>query len=397
MTEIRLIAVCISIFFSYNESFSQEYEAGNQGEKEQSESIRIMFWNVENLFDPFDDSLTRDEEFTPQGLYGWTWARFNRKLNNIYKVIISAGWEPPDMIGLAEVENRWVLERLTRETPLSKFEYRIIHKDSPDLRGIDVALLFLQDSFKPINRSSIHVSGLKDDDEPTRDILYVKGIVKSGDTVHIFVNHWPSRYTGQVETMHKRNTAAVELKRLTDSLLDTDPFSRIIIMGDFNDEPQDESISETLGAIVPEMDEGIITGSFAGKDSDINDSSMPRLLFDSSQLKGFSRLISDSLWTDKIPPNSLYCCIPDLTNMLPGTLKFEGRWYLFDQFIVSGGLLYGLSLCKSEILYRDFLFEQDEAYTGRKPYRTYNGYIYKGGYSDHLPIILDLEFFRKDR
>jgi hypothetical protein len=325
-----------------------------QDESEQGESVSIMFWNVENLFDPFDDSLTRDEEFTPAGIYAWTWNRFNHKLNNIYKVIMSASWKPPDVIGLCEVENRWVLERLTYMTPLSKFEYRIIHKDSPDLRGIDVALLYLPDYFKPINKLFIHVTGLKDSDGPARDILWVKGVIKPADTVNIIVNHWPSRYPGQGETMHKRTAAALTLKRLTDSLLISDPLSRIIIMGDFNDEPQDPSISETLGASLPGTESGI-------------------------------------------PAPSLYCLIPDLTTRLPGTLKFQGRWYLFDQFIVSAGLLHNTSSHKlishkSLILDHDFLFEPDEAYTGRKAYRTYTGYLYKGGYSDHLPIILDLRF-----
>ena len=158
MIKSLLIARAFSILLITN-LFGQQEEADILEESNEAVNIRIMFWNVENLFDPFDDSLTRDEEFTSQGIYGWTWSRFNRKLNNIYKVIISGGFDPPDIIGLAEIENRWVLERLTHETPLSKFEYSIVHNDSPDVRGIDVALLYLKDSFRPIDKSFIPVSG----------------------------------------------------------------------------------------------------------------------------------------------------------------------------------------------------------------------------------------------
>jgi hypothetical protein len=354
-----LIFACIIQFSLINVLFSQDNLAGKQEGSEQAESIKIMFWNPENFFDPFDDSLTNDEDFTSHGIYAWTWSRFNRKLNNIYKVIMSSGWNPPDIIGLAEVENRWVLERLADITPFSKFEYRIIHKDSPDVRGIDVALLYLPDSFRPIHKSFITVTGLKPGDDPTRDILYVKGIVNSHDTVNVFVNHWPSRYPGQTETMHKREAAAMVLRRFIDSLFLAEPLSSIIVMGDFNDEPQDKSISETLGAIVPEFS------------------------FDSVQVNG----------TSGSPDKTLFCLVPFNIKTLPGTIKFEGRWYMFDQFMISGGLL-AKSVYNSAILDHDFLFEPDEAYAGRKPFRTYNGYIYRGGYSDHLPVILNLSVIR---
>jgi hypothetical protein len=354
MIKPGMFIICFFVFFSCNGTFAQEEENG----------CRITFWNVENLFDPFDDSLKLDDEFTPGGNHGWTWIRFNRKLNNIYKVIMSAGWEPPDIIGLCEVENRWVLERLTRMTPLSKFEYRIIHKDSPDLRGIDVAMLYISSSFRPLEIKFIPVTGLKPDDDPTRDILKVKGIMKMQDTVNMFVNHWPSRYIGQTETMHKRHAAASELKRQVDSLFVSDPCCKIIIMGDFNDEPWDESISETLDAVVATA--GMTIGS--------SDSSTPSYSFNIIDFIG----------------DNLYCLIPHGQKTITGTLKYEGRWYLFDQFMISGGLLAKTRSYDMKISDYDFLLEPDDTYTGRKPFRTYNGYIYKGGYSDHLPVILDL-------
>jgi endonuclease/exonuclease/phosphatase family metal-dependent hydrolase len=326
-----------------------------------------MFWNVENLFDPFDDSLKMDNEFTPTGNHGWTWKRFDQKIIHIYKVIVSGGWQPPDLIGLCEVENRWVLEQLTQITPLSKFEYKIIHQNSPDLRGIDVAMLYQQQSFEPLKIEFIPVAGMKEEDDPTRDILCVKGILRGMDTVNIFVNHWPSRYTGQVETMHKRQAAAGTLKRFIDSLNSSKSCNRIIIMGDFNDEPGDETISEILGT-------GISVRDTTGSESPESDPGQ-----------------SDRQWL-KSHCNDLYAVMPPLKNSISGTLRYEGSWYLFDQFIISGGLLNELSSYETRILDHDFLLEPDEAYTGQKPFRTYNGYIYKGGYSDHLPVVLELRF-----
>lgn len=352
----------------------------------EQENVRIMFWNVENLFDPFNDSLTLDDEFTSTGNHGWTWKRFDQKKIHIYKVIISGGWEPPDIIGLCEVENRWVLEQLTRMTPLSKYEYRIIHHNSPDLRGIDVAILYLPQSFKPFEINRIPVTGLRDDDDPTRDILFVKGILYSLDTVNIFVNHWPSRYPGQVETMHKRAAAARILKQKTDSLNKSRPGSRIIIMGDFNDEPWDESLSEILEAEIY----GWESSKFESPVFKKNEFEFPEA---EKSLYQNVYAIYDSLISGDNPDcNDLHCLIPTCTKSITGTLKFEGKWYLFDQFMLSSGMIDALSSFETRILIHDFLLEPDEAYTGVKPFRTYNGYIYKGGYSDHLPVLLELKF-----
>jgi hypothetical protein len=351
MKNFFLFLLCIFNLSSNSEMIGQEKQ----------ESIRIMFWNVENFFDPFDDSLTLDNEFTSRGDHNWTWERFNQKIDQVYKVIISAGWNPPAIIGLCEVENSWVLEQLTRMTPLSKYEYRIIHHNSPDLRGIDVAMLYLPDSFRPLGIQFIPVSGLKDDDDPTRDILFVKGVLESQDTVNIFVNHWPSRYPGQVETQHKRLAAAKELKEQIDSLFVAESGCKIIIMGDFNDEPRDESISGILEVELPDIE----------LEDDTAKSKEPGAV-----------IIHDSLFS----------LIPQGKKSITGTLKFEGRWFLFDQFMVSGGLLNEISTYETEIISHDFLLEPDEAYAGQKPFRTYNGYIYKGGYSDHLPVILEMKF-----
>ena len=366
MRNLLLFPVCFFMFNMHTEAYCQESD----------ETIRIMFWNVENFFDPFDDSLTLDDEFTSRGDHNWTWERFNQKLINLYKVIAAAGWRCPDIIGLCEVENKWALEQLTRKTPLSKYEYRIIHEHSPDLRGIDVAMLYIPDSFKPIDIEFIPVTGLMDYDDPTRDILFVKGLLRSQDTVNIFVNHWPSRYGGQIETRHKRLAAATVLKQRIDSLFIAESGSKIIVMGDFNDEPRDESISEILGVKSLGLE-------------------LPGV-----ELQRFDKVLHPSINdTAKSPVpkyvffrNGLYCLIPPFKKSITGTLKFEGRWFLFDQFMISGGLLNELSSYETIIMSHDFLLEPDEAYTGQKPFRTYNGYIYKGGYSDHLPVLLEMKF-----
>lgn len=363
-----IFTICVFMLGTQVEAFCQE----------STETIRIIFWNAENFFDPFDDSLTMDDEFTSRGDHNWTWERFNQKMNHVFKVIMSAGWIPPDIIGLCEVENRWVLERLTRMTPLSKYEYSIIHQNSPDFRGIDVAMLYIPVAFNPLDIEFIPVTGLKGNDDPTRDILFVKGVLRSRDTVNIFVNHWPSRYPGQIETRHKRLAAATVLRHRIDSLFTNESESKIIVMGDFNDEPWDESISEILGIQFP----GDALSYFELPEAE--------KLLDLIKNDTTNRLVPRI----EIICNDLYSLIPPVTKSITGTLKFEGRWYLFDQFMISGGLLNEVSSYETKILSHDFLLEPDEAYTGQKPFRTYNGYIYKGGYSDHLPVWLEMTLSR---
>ncbi len=306
----------------------------------------IMFWNVENLFDPFDDSLTLDEEFTPGGAKHWTWTKFRHKLNNIYKVIAMAGgWNPPDIIGLCEVENRWVLKQLVRNTPLSKYEYRIIHYDSHDPRGIDVCMLYLPGSFRLLYSAPVRVTGLKPGDEPARDILYVKGLIRGPDTLHLFINHWPSRYQGVMVSAHKRLRAAEILKQNTDSLFALDPGNRIIIFGDFKAEPADQS---------------------------------------------FSGILKAENKSGGIEATTLYNLAIQTISSFPGTQKYQGKWYMFDQFIISGNLFNEQDACHMKVPDFDFLLEKDENYVGLKPFRTYNGYHYKGGFSDHLPVMLKI-------
>jgi predicted extracellular nuclease len=309
---------------------------------------RIMFYNIENLFDIYDDNLTADEEFTPSGMLHWTIKRYNTKLRNTCKVIIAAGgWRPPDIIGFCEIENRQVLQDLIDNTPLLKYPYRIVHENSPDRRGIDAALIYNDQTVKYIfSRSfSVNKKGLF-----TRDILYVKVILRK-DTCHFFVNHWPSRSTGQLETEPDRFAAAGLLKRLTDSLFSINSSAKILIMGDFNDEPTDESLVGELNVQNNAMN------PYPGE-----------------------------LYNMTKAPES---------GPVKGTLKYQGEWNIFDQIIVSGSLLSheeGLSVDSDgyNILREPFLLAIDEKYNGYKPYRTYNGFNYQGGFSDHLPVYIDL-------
>jgi hypothetical protein len=318
--------------------------------QERGDRLRFVFYNVENLFDPFDDSLTADEEFLPGGMRGWTWNRFEEKLHRIHQVLIAlGGWMPPDIIGLCEVENDLVLHRLVSETPLRKYEYRVIHEDSPDRRGIDVALLYRTGVFREIRYRFYRVTGMDTFPGPTRDILYVKGMLESNRALHILLNHWPSRWGGTLESRPERLAAATVLRHILDSIFMQDIRASIVVAGDFNDEITDASLRDSVGAALPgdlRSDDGLY---------------LP--------------------WVGPLPG-------------MPGSLKYRGRWYLFDLILVSGTLLEDPGLCISREGYRifspDFLLEDDPQWLGSRPFRTYQGYRYHGGFSDHLPVYIDL-------
>lgn len=200
--------------------------------------VTVMFWNVENFFDPFDDSLKKDDDFTPSGAKHWTWRRFELKRDGIAKTVISTYdlyRQMPVLVGLAEVENKMVLRQLVEKSPLERFGYGFIHRESPDLRGIDVALLYRKSVFKPLTVDSLRVDGF-----PTRDILYVKGALPEGDTLHTIVVHMPSKLGGAKSTDVRREAAMSLLQNCVDSILASVPGSRIVVMGDFNDGPRSQ-------------------------------------------------------------------------------------------------------------------------------------------------------------
>jgi len=343
---IWLVASLCFFPFGNSEVYGQELSESN------SNSARIVFYNVENLFDIYDDSLTRDEEFTPEGTRYWDNRKFYSKINNIYKVIMAMSESgPPAVVGLSEIENRFVLEKLVNETPLKKFAYRIIQYESPDRRGIDVALLYRENMFEPMHSEAIPVQFPFDTASKTRDILYVKGILLESDTIHFFINHWPSRYGGYMPTVPKRNHAAKTLRSVTDSILQVNENAPILITGDFNDGPEDESISKIMNAQNP---------------SEYN------LQSDYYNLM----LAKQDDWTF-------------------GSLKYQQGWDIFDMIIVTGALLNEQSILqvfgkKATIFHAPFLLEDDLTYLGQKPNRTYIGFKYHGGFSDHLPVFVDI-------
>lgn len=309
----------------------------------------IMFYNVENLFDIDNDPTTIDEEFLPNGDRFWNNHKFYLKLKRIFQVIMAAGQgELPVVIGLCEIENQTVLELLLHTTPLAKMGYKIVHKESPDRRGIDVALLYREDLFDPINYKTFPVINPNDTEFKTRDILYVKGKI-ANDTLHFFINHWPSKYGGLMETIPLRALAAKTLRTNIDSLFTLNSNSKIIAMGDFNDSPFDESISKELMALTH---------------------------FDSISL------------------SSLYNLAYPLAEIGRGSNKYQGKWELIDQIIVSGALLQPKGLSTStnsfHIFSPPFLLEPDKNFLGEKPFRTYVGFKYNNGFSDHLPVLLHL-------
>ena len=340
----KVFLFCLVILIS-GKTFSQQ----------NSNETTILFYNVENLFDIKDNPETKDDEFTPKGDRRWTYKRFNEKIQSISKVILSSvGWEPPELVALCEIENRFVLERLISETPLKSFPYKIIHKESPDFRGIDVALLYNDNEFYPLEYKYIPIRLENDSVLNSREMLYVSGIVKNTDTLHIFANHWPSRYSGLLESQSLRNLAANILRTEIEILQKKYNKPNIVIVGDFNDQPSDESISLHLGAI---------------------EYSENSLNLDENQIYNFS-----FSWMNQ-----------DL-----GTLKYQSQWSVFDQIMVSGNLLKTENKIFTragwaQIVQLPFLLEKDERYGGIKTSRTYYGFRYQGGFSDHLPVLLKLQ------
>ena len=305
-----------------------------------------MEYNVENLFDCRHDSLKHDEEFLPSGVRGWNRFRFQEKVDKIAKVVLAASdGQVPDLVALCEMENDYCLRSLTRFSPLRDAAYRYVMTDSPDERGIDVALLYQRGLFKPIARQDIVIPMPTKRSRPTRDILYVSGLLLNGDTLDVFVCHFPSRSAGAKRTESYRMNAARRLKVSVDSVMNSRQYPQIIIMGDFNDYPTGSSIQYIL------------------KD-DREDGKL-----------GLHHLLLHKAMEDK-----------DY-----GSYKYQGWWGLLDHIIISANMLDSgapLSIDKNggEVVRLPFLLVSDNKYGGLQPYRTYYGMKYQGGYSDHLPV-----------
>ncbi len=340
--------------------------------------LLVMFWNLENFFDPFinnipeyvkDSTQASDYDFSPAGSKHWTWKRFSKKRDDIAKTITLVKEQQgvyPAIIGVCEVENRFVLNQLTQNTVLAPLDYAVIHKDSPDRRGIDAAFIYRKSQFSPLERKFYPVIteksvGIKDsiktvaDTLRTRMLVYVKGVFRGLDTLHCFVAHWPSRLGGKGRSDSMRMAAADLLKSVTDSVLLTNKSANIIVMGDFNAEADEASI------------------------------------------KSLDNLVNMSLQGDK-------------KHRKQYSYKYKGEWSKIDHFLVSRNMFAGNSsmVCSGDryigqqpqikyifchdtsgvVFMHSFLLERDNIYIGDKIRRTMIGPRYNGGVSDHLPIVL---------
>ena len=286
--------------------------------------LRIVSYNVENLFYPTRDSLIDDVEWTPEGTRRWSYTRYYNKEENIAKVLTNIGqWDGVYVVGLQEVENAMVVKRLCYT--IRRNTYDFVHYDSPDKRGIDVVFLYKKARIDTLQTRAIRVDL---GHETTRDLLYVCAQADKRDTIHFFVCHLPSQRGEKLENEWKRERVKQVLQTTVDSVLAVHPDAKIVVMGDMNSEPKEDIVG----------------------------------------LK--NRMMGDGL------PVTGY-----------GTHKYQGQWTCLDQFYTSKNLD---SISRVRIYDAEWLMEMDEKYLGLKPKRTYNGIHYQNGYSDHLPIILDI-------
>ena len=295
------------------------------------------WWNVENLFDTRDDPATNDDEFTPQGDLHWTQRKMWSKLQGIYKTLTMM--DLPDVVGLAEVENKYVLRSLCEGTPLSQAGYRYVHYDSPDKRGIDVALLYRKERFRVISSRAVNVSD-STKDFYTRDILVVEGVTAGGDTMCLLLNHWPSKRGGDEAEVHRLEIART-VRALMNELHELHPQAVVLAMGDMNSTASEAPVREGMGF----------------GDDTIN-------------AEGIRNL------TQKMPKDW-------------GSHKYQGLWDYIDQMFLLGGEAWMVRDLR--LMRYDHLLTEEGSNVGMRPKRTYRGPRYEGGLSDHLPLLLRLK------
>jgi hypothetical protein len=315
-------------------------------------SYRLLFYNTGNFFDTSDDTLTLDDDFTPDGVMRWNHTRYDQKVRSLYKVITaSGGWEPPAIVGLCEVENRKVLNDLVYGTYLPRYDYSVLHFESNDPRGIDIGIIYRKNIVKLLHSEPLIPEGYDSASFHTRFVLYSKWLI-SDDTVHLFLNHWPSRRGGVLPGEELRKSIASMVRQRSDSItMCSGGTAGIIIAGDFNCSPDD-------GEMI------IITGS-------MDNEAQGRYINISAAMSG----------------------------EIPGTYKYRGAWEMIDQIIVSKPLIdknrkVFTSAENSGVFSPDFLLRKDNSFTGVTPFSTYTGYRYSGGFSDHLPVFIDLRINR---
>lgn len=297
-----------------------------------AQTFTFVELNCENLFDTNHDPSKQDTEFLPDGSRHWTRSRYWKKLNNVAQEILSCSDQLPDMVALCEVENDSVLIALTRRSLLRNAGYEYLMTESPDVRGLDVALLYQPVCFRPLCYECLSVP-LLSEMRPTRDVLYVKGTVSSGDTLHVFIVHAPSRLGGERHSRPFRLQVASLLKDRMTAICD----EKVLIAGDFNDYATDSSLRQLEACGLTN-----VTATAQGHHG------------------------------------------------AKGTYRYRGDWHSLDHVLVSSSLL--VQLQGAEINDALFLMEEEPDYGGWRPHRTFQGYRYQGGYSDHLPLVVRFGF-----
>jgi hypothetical protein len=335
------------IFFLFTVLFG----TANAQEKKEYKLACIGFYNVENLFDTIDSKDTHDEEFLPDGKKVWNSEKYYKKLDKLAEVISQIGDEyikgGPHILGLSEIENRLVMEDLIKTNKLKDSDYAIVHYQSPDERGVDVGLIYRKAFFEVISSSAHELHFDFDTADQTRSQLLVTGLLK-GEKIHIIVNHWPSRGGGELTSRPKRKAAGDLSRKLVDSLLNIDKNAKIIVMGDLNDNPDDESVKENL---------------YSGRNP------------------------------DKLKKGQLYNPYYNVYKKGVGSNAYRDAWSLFDQLIFSQALLSddrsSYVYWKSNICRKKFMISTEGRYEGY-PKRTFSFDLFQNGYSDHFPVYMFL-------
>ena len=358
---LALVALLPALAFS--QGSQSQTQAGQDVQEPQLDRryavYGVMFYNLENLFDTVYYGHNDDYDFSAQGNHQWNGTKYWQKQHNMAYAISQmdvkgSPAEGPVIIGVSEVENITVLQDLVKQPELQGRRYQIVHHDSPDPRGIDVALLYNPRFFKVLNVTTQRVNKYLPDEPDfyTRDQLTVTGML-AGEKVSVIVNHWPSRRNGAEASSYKREAAGRMARETMDSLLRDDPNQGIIFMGDLNDDPQNRSCCEALGA-----------------KKDIEDC---------------------------IEPGSCFNPWWNILNKGIGTLGYRGNWNLFDQIIFTDYFLRNydskdkptLTYSRAEVLNRKFLRSSEGSRQGY-PLRTFSGGIFLNGYSDHFPTMIYL-------
>lgn len=341
---VIILLLSASLLHSQSATEGKSYELG-----------LIGFYNLENIFDTIDDPTINDEEYLPNGANAWSGMKYKNKLTNMSIAISKIGGKIggklemhcPAILGVSEVENLGVLEDLIVQPALAPYNFGAILHEGPDRRGVDVGLLYQKDKFKVLSSHSYRLYDTAQPNFLTRDQLLVSGVFL-GDTIHVIVNHWPSRLGGEKRSSPKREMAARLTRRIVDSLLGANPEAKVIVMGDLNDDPYNNSVKKVMNAPL------------------------------------------ETDWT-KLKPGQMYNASYKLYKEGIGSLCYRDNWNLFDQIIITQGLLgedrSSLRMYGFRIFNDNMLKQKDGRYKGY-PLRTHAGGVYMNGYSDHFPTYL---------